>query len=1178
MSQKPSKGVIKRFNKGVEETNSARSNLRSTEQLLATQRANSTQLKLDDDLQSLATGLNKLDGQSGDKQAVSQQLVAVQQQVEQVKGENEELRGFFQEALQEAERLKHENEELRKLGEDAVLDQQLSKALQETDKLKLAADAYKKELLQQKVSELQAELVQTNKNLKAAEEKGTALSGGRGSRQNSLRQVPKLGSQQSLNGLADNHSTETASLQISTGDRQALLTRLQGSQHDRGDLNQLLAAASKAVQDAGTLEAQLAEAQANNAQLKGEVEKLNDTVFSKTFRAPSAWAEREVKYKMEKKAWDTEVDRLQGTISKLQAENVEYRDNSKTDQFEDKILELQQKLHQTEAAKVTAERAVHELQLDLRSQVEKYNQLQESRRHQKASSEDGISSMIEGFDQHQIGLAHPRKAQPKTFARQPGQFMTPTASSSSLATQDELAEAGSHTRVQDVVTDLDTHHIGLQQPHSGPQEEADSRLHNQPVPDVISQQPSTTYVNSDLPASRQQPPGKLLSTGTAVGSDFRQSNAQTQTAVRMSTSQNRTQSDQSGGSGVFPQQQNAQSVSSSGQQSQPRNVQQSNGANAAGVQEAAGTYQQQHPSGGVSPSQQSALPQRQPTIEQPAIHAKAESTSYTRFHADGTPYTALPDCSSLPHSQQAPTRSDTAPSADRQASAASGSAPERDASAASTSGANQYQTGGVQSTHAPANASPVSASGARADAAETPASASSSAARAATDDGQSASASTSRSPRQAKKSPEDRGAGFPAGPVDADRSDAASDSEDDLMTVKDAVTHIVRSNRQSRSNSTDRLDQLPDPQQLATKASPDEPSTSDSTPPAKVNFADAGHISLGGTSSLPPVSTPQPRPSSSRDTPDMNGAITDRSESSEGWSEERIRQLEEDKAAIERLWGEHAHENDIGVLKFKLAEFESRCEMYEAQVTKMQRSLERGDDEKAKVEEQLATAMAYTASGDKQGLAALRERLSNVVTGRGSKTSQLEDRLKEAEEQLQQSFRERARLEKQKAQLEHELASWSSKLGVSIDLPRTESVEDSEPSDTDKADKGGRVLKHWQSSGSNIAGLGEGDMEVMRLREENEALMESLVRTKVELAETEGEYLKNKRSLIRANEKLAGLSEKVESMKLALGKSGVQNASDSPSARSDTSTQPFGTPKSAQASTPKGSHAAAAKF
>ena len=74
--------------------------------------------------------------------------------------------------------------------------------------------------------------------------------------------------------------------------------------------------------------------------------------------------------------------------------------------------------------------------------------------------------------------------------------------------------------------------------------------------------------------------------------------------------------------------------------------------------------------------------------------------------------------------------------------------------------------------------------------------------------------------------------------------------------------------------------------------------------------------------------------------------------------------------------------------------------------------------------------------------------------------------IQEAEEQLQQSFRERARLEKQKAQLEHELASWSSKLGVSIDLPRTESVEDSEPSDTDKPDKVRSPLLHKQDFGS----------------------------------------------------------------------------------------------------------------
>lgn len=38
--------------------------------------------------------------------------------------------------------------------------------------------------------------------------------------------------------------------------------------------------------------------------LRHEVEELRDTMFSKSFKPPSAWAEREVKYKMEKKAWE----------------------------------------------------------------------------------------------------------------------------------------------------------------------------------------------------------------------------------------------------------------------------------------------------------------------------------------------------------------------------------------------------------------------------------------------------------------------------------------------------------------------------------------------------------------------------------------------------------------------------------------------------------------------------------------------------------------------------------------------------------------------------------------------------------------------------------------------------------------------------------------------------------
>lgn len=44
-----------------------------------------------------------------------------------------------------------------------------------------------------------------------------------------------------------------------------------------------------------------------NERLRGEIAELNDTVFSKSFKAPSAWAEREVKYKMERSHWEKQV-------------------------------------------------------------------------------------------------------------------------------------------------------------------------------------------------------------------------------------------------------------------------------------------------------------------------------------------------------------------------------------------------------------------------------------------------------------------------------------------------------------------------------------------------------------------------------------------------------------------------------------------------------------------------------------------------------------------------------------------------------------------------------------------------------------------------------------------------------------------------------------------------------
>ena len=71
--------------------------------------------------------------------------------------------------------------------------------------------------------------------------------------------------------------------------------------------------------------------------LAREVEHLNSTVFSKHFKAPSAWAEREVKYKMEKRDWDAEKKKLKELLQKLEAENAAYRASNKTAEFEAQI-------------------------------------------------------------------------------------------------------------------------------------------------------------------------------------------------------------------------------------------------------------------------------------------------------------------------------------------------------------------------------------------------------------------------------------------------------------------------------------------------------------------------------------------------------------------------------------------------------------------------------------------------------------------------------------------------------------------------------------------------------------------------------------------------------------------------------------------------------------------------
>ena len=74
--------------------------------------------------------------------------------------------------------------------------------------------------------------------------------------------------------------------------------------------------------------------------LQTEIQQLNDIVFSKSFKAPSAWAEREVKYKAEKRDWEQKVGSLKEQINRLSAENQAYRESTKAAEFEAQVKVL----------------------------------------------------------------------------------------------------------------------------------------------------------------------------------------------------------------------------------------------------------------------------------------------------------------------------------------------------------------------------------------------------------------------------------------------------------------------------------------------------------------------------------------------------------------------------------------------------------------------------------------------------------------------------------------------------------------------------------------------------------------------------------------------------------------------------------------------------------------------
>ncbi|KAK9865382.1 hypothetical protein WJX84_001458 [Apatococcus fuscideae] len=415
-------------------------------------------------------------------------LTQLQADVGGLTSEADELRAFGNEALGENERLQKENEDLRKSCEDAVLDQQMMKALNETEKLKSSSEAYKKDQLLQQIADKEEELQRAQDQAASLVSDNDALSSRlKRAERDGKAQLEKL--QRELAAVKSNISSR-ASSHADSSDAAASEAAAQGISKDVESLAGLLVAgkaldeetaqkASKALNDLASAQRQLSATKQENERLQKEVDELNSTVFSKSFKAPSAWAEREVKYKMEKKAWDEQVKKLKASIQKLKAENEGYRQDNKAAEFEAQLQVARQEIAQANSEKVKAQQDLHEFQIEQM----RHNEVKQSAptpqppaASHAAPEADGVQGVISGLEQQKIGVQQPKPQTPKL--RQRESLQRPDVSAYRIEPLDARTLQG----IDAIISTYDMQQIemrapsGIQpQPHRTPQRRRQSR-------------------------------------------------------------------------------------------------------------------------------------------------------------------------------------------------------------------------------------------------------------------------------------------------------------------------------------------------------------------------------------------------------------------------------------------------------------------------------------------------------------------------------------------------------------------------------------------------------------------------------------------------------------------------------------------------------------------------------
>lgn len=134
-----------------------------------------------------------------------------------------------------------------------------------------------------------------------------------------------------------------------------------------GASSDTIVAAAGMLQSYVVIQELLEKEKMSRKQLAEEVMELNEIVNSKTFKPPSAWAERELKYKQEKRQWQEERKAADAEICRLRRQLEEIRNMSGTAALEHRIEILESRLLESEQNLALARATIHEMELASRA-------------------------------------------------------------------------------------------------------------------------------------------------------------------------------------------------------------------------------------------------------------------------------------------------------------------------------------------------------------------------------------------------------------------------------------------------------------------------------------------------------------------------------------------------------------------------------------------------------------------------------------------------------------------------------------------------------------------------------------------------------------------------------------------------------------------------------------------